>query len=57
MGGDIRDIGQSHGVVWMRAMSPCPCAAVPDQLNLTGSSLPKLRVVPEDYGDSEEDYY
>ncbi|KAM6390087.1 LOW QUALITY PROTEIN: kazal-type serine protease inhibitor domain-containing protein 1 [Pluvialis apricaria] len=29
----------------------------PDQLNLTGFSLPKPRTTPEDYGESEEDYY
>lgn len=29
----------------------------PDQLNLTGLSLLEPRAVPEDYGDSEEEYY
>ncbi|NWI14598.1 KAZD1 protein, partial [Crypturellus soui] len=29
----------------------------PDQLNLTGFSLPKLHATPEDYGESDEDYY
>lgn len=52
-------LGTASGVVWCwrGAMSRRPCAAVSDQLNLTGSSLPKPRMVPEDYGDSEEDYY
>lgn len=30
---------------------------VSDQLNLTGFSLPKPHTTPEDYGESEEDYY
>ena len=38
-------------------MSHCPHTAVSDQLNLTGFSLPKPRTTPEDYGESEEDYY
>lgn len=39
------------------AVSPCPRGAVSDQLNLTDFSLPKPRMTPEDYGESEEDYY
>lgn len=38
-------------------MSQISRAAVSDQLNLTGLSLPEPRAVPEDYVDSEEEYY
>lgn len=39
------------------AMSHCPHAAISDQLNLTDFSLLKPRTTPEDYRESEEDYY
>lgn len=39
------------------AMSHCPHAAISDQLNLTDFSLLKPRMTPEDYGESDEDYY
>lgn len=38
-------------------MSHCPHAAISDQLNLTDFALPKPQTTPEDYVESEEDYY
>lgn len=47
-------VGIRHSRV---AMSHCPHAAISDQLNLTDFSLLKPRMTPEDYGESDEDYY